>query len=395
MAIRTYKTYSQSFSGDTPTLSDYNAFLEKISNDITSSKCGALLIERIKYDSEEFNHYPYHAQSKLDSTNELYAGSSYVSGCGKSVSDIFVFGFSDEKWCIGLNILKNDKGTFIQMLPIIPLKICNIIKNNWASLGANKTTPFLTQSLFDCLGASATDTTDQTAAYNRCIRTLNVSNGTISKDCIYTDGVKSLFMTFETSQSQVSYDFGFNVNSLYIRMPPSGSNYLCFCPLTQEIFPYITNSNLSSYRSRSDLAKATCNSYISEFMLFYTLNQRALSYNSSYNEVQNAYNNCMFFNFAARLYSENSNGGGSYSKLYDANPQKQTYRLAFFAPLLSANNVALSPLCDAHSTNLINGYLALINSSTNDTFQSGHIYNISNNYYMSLYTGNHTVLVEV
>ena len=220
MAIRTYKTYTQSFSGDTPTLSDYNAFLEKISTDITSSKCGVLLIERIKYDSEEFNHYPYHAQSKLDSTNELYAGSSYVSGCGKSVSDIFVFGFIDEKWCIGLNILKNDVGTFIQMLPIIPLKICNIIKTNWASLGANKTTPFLTQSLFDCLGASATYT-DQTAAYNRCIRTLSVSNGAISTNCIYTDGVKSLFMTFETSQSLVSYDFGFNVNSLYIRMPPN------------------------------------------------------------------------------------------------------------------------------------------------------------------------------
>ena len=394
MAIRTYKTYTQSFSGDAPTLSDYNSFLEKISNDITSSKCGALLIERIKYDSEEFNHYPYHAKSKLDSSNELYMGSSNVSGCGKSVSDIFVFGFSDEKWCIGLNILKNDKGTFIQMLPIIPLKICNIIKNNWASLGANKTTPFLTQSLFDCLGASATET-DQTAAYNRCIRPLSVSNGTISKDCIYTDGVKSLFMTFETSQSLVSYDFGFNANSLYIRMPPNGSNYLCFCPLTQEIFPYIAQSNLSLYKSRSDLAIATCNSYISEFMLFYRWNQRTLSYNASYNEVQNAYNNCMFFNFASRLYNEGVNSGGSYSKLYDSNPQKQSYKLAFFAPLLSANAVALLPLCDAHSTTLINAYLALINSSTNDTFQSGHIYNISNNYYMSLYTGNHTVLVEV
>lgn len=394
MAIRTYKTYSQSFSGDAPSLSDYNAFLEQISNDITSSKCGVSLIERIKYDSEEFNHYPYHAQSKLDSTNELYAGSSYVSGCSKSVSDIFVFGFSDEKWCIGLNILKNDSGTFIQMLPIIPLKICNIIKNNWASLGANKTTPFLTQSLFDCLGSTAT-ATDNTAAYNRCIRTLTISNGTISTDCIYTNGVKSLFMTFETSQSQVSYDFGFNRNSFYIRMPLNGSNYLCFCPLTQEIFPYTFNSDLSAYKSRSDVAIATCNSYISEFMLFYRWNQRTLIYNTSYNDVQSAYNNCMFFNFAARLYSENSNGGGSYSKLYDSNPQKQTYRLAFFAPLLSANSVALSPLCDAHSTNLINGYLALINSSTNDTFQSGHIYNISNNYYMSLYTGNHTVLVEV
>ena len=313
MAIRTYKTYTQSFSGDTPTLSDYNSFLEKISNDITSSKCGALLIERIKYDSEEFNHYPYHAQSKVDSTNELYVGSSYVSGCGKSVSDIFVFGFSGEKWCIGLNILKNNTGTFIQMLPIIPLKICNVIKNNWASLEANKTTPFLTQSLFDCLGTNASET-DQTAAYNRCIRTLTVGNGTISKDCIYTDGVKSLFMTFETSQSLVSYDFGFNRNSLYIRMPPSGGNYLCFCPLTQEIFPYAAQSDLSSYKSRSNVAIATCNSYISEFMLFYSWHQRSLSYNAPYNELQNAYNNCMFFNFAARLYSENSSGGGSYSR---------------------------------------------------------------------------------
>ena len=103
----------------------------------------------------------------------------------------------------------------------------------------------------------------------------------------------------------------------------------------------------------------------------------------------------MFFNFAARLYLDGMSSGGSYSKLYVANPQKQAYRLAFFAPLLSSNNVALLPLCDAHSTTLTNGYLALINSSTDDTFQSGHIYNISNNYYMSLYTGNHTVLVEV
>lgn len=394
MAIRTYKTYSQSFSGDTPTLSDYNAFLEKISNDITSSKCGVTLIERIKYDGEEFNHYPYHAKSKLDSTNELYAGSSYVSGCGKSVSDIFVFGFSDEKWCIGLNILKNDKGTFIQMLPIIPLKICNIIKTNWASLGANKTTPFLTQSLFDCLGATATET-DRTAAYNRCIRQLNISNGTISTNCIYTNGVKSLFMTFETSQSLVSYDFGFNRNSLYIRMPPSGSNYLCFCPLTQEVFPYTFNSNLSVYKYRSDLAIATANSYISEFMLFYSWQQTNLVYDTSYSYIQNRYNNCMFFNFASRLYGDGANSSGSYSKLDVSNPQAQAYKLAFFAPLLSANNVALLPLCDAHSATLMNGYLALINSSTKDTFQSGHIYNISNNYYMSLYTGNHTVLVEV
>ena len=394
MTIRTYKTYTQSFSGDTPTLTDYNSFLEKISNDITSSKCGALLIERIKYDSEEFNHYPYHAQSKVDSTNEVYVGSSYVSGCGKSVSDIFVFGFSDEKWCIGLNILKNNTGTFIQMLPIIPLKICNVIKINWVSLGANKTTPFLTQSLFDCLGSSAT-ATDQTAAYNRCIRQLTVNNGTISVNCIYTDGVKSLFMTFETSQSLVSYDFGFNANSLYIRMPPNGSNYLCFCPLTQAQFPYVTQSDLSSYKSRSNVAISAYNSYINEFMLFYRWNQRSLSYNTSYNEVQNAYNNCMFFNFASRLYSEGANSGGSYSELDVSNPQKQSYKLAFFAPLVSANNVALLPLCDAHSTTLINGYVALINSSTDNTFQSGHIYNISNNYYMSLYTGNHTVLVEV
>ena len=279
------------------------------------------------------------------------------------------------------------------MLPIIPLKICNVIKTNWSSLGANKTTSFLTQSLFDCLGETAT-VTDPTAAYNRCIRALTISGGAISTNCIYTDGVKSLFMTFETSQSLVSYDFGFNRNSLYIRMPPSGSNYLCFCPLTQETFPYIVQSDLSLYRSRSDLAIATYNSYISEFMLFYTYNQRSLSY-TSYNEVQNALNNCMFFNFASRLYSDNFGSGGSYSKLYVANPQKQAYKLAFFAPLLSSNNVALLPLCDAHSATLINGYLALINSSTNDTFQSGHIYNISNNYYMSLYTGNHTVLVEV
>lgn len=394
MAIRTYKTYSQSFSGDTPSLTDYNSFLEQISTDITSSKCGVMLIERIQYDSEEFNHYPYHAKSKLDSSNELYAGSSYVAGCGKSVSDIFVFGFSDEKWCIGLNILKNDKGTFIQMLPIIPLKICNVIKTNWSTLGANKTTPFLTQSLFDCLGATAT-ATDQTAAYNRCIRTLTVSNGTISTDCIYTNGVKSLFMTFETSQSQVSYDFGFNRNSFYIRMPASGNNTLCFCPLTQEVFPYTFNSDLSAYKSRSKVAIATSNSYISEFMLFYTLNQRALSYNPSYNEVQNAYNNCMFFNFASRLSSDGANSSGSYSKLEVSNPQAQAYKLAFFAPLLAANAVALLPLCDAHSATLTNGYLALINSSTKDTFQSGHIYNISNNYYMSLYTGNETVLVEV
>ena len=393
MTIRTYKTYSQSFSGDAPSLSDYNAFLEKISTDITSSKCGVLLIERIRYDGEEFNHYPYHAQSKLDSSNELYAGSSYVSGCGKSVSDIFVFGFSDDKWCIGLNILKNNTGTFIQMLPIIPLKICNVIKTNWASLGANKTTPFLTQSLFDCLEVTAT-ATDQTAAYNRCIRQLNISGGAISINCIYTDGVKSLFMTFETSQSQVSYDFGFNRNSLYIRMPPNGSNYLCFCPLTQEIFPYITNSNLSSYKYWSDVAKATANSYVSEFMLFYNWRQTNLSYSSG-NAVQSAFNNCMFFNFASRLYTDGANSGGSYSKLEISNPQTQNYKNPFFAPLVSSNNVALLPLCDAHSATLTNGYLALINSSTNDTFQSGHIYNISDNYYMSLYTGNHTVMVEV
>lgn len=394
MAIRTYKTYTQSFSGDAPTLSDYNAFLEQISNDITSSKCGVTLIERIKYDSEEFNHYPYHAKSKLDSTNELYAGSSYVSGCGKSVSDIFVFGFSNQKWCIGLNILKNDKGTFIQMLPIIPLEVCNIIKNNWASLEANKTTPFLTQSLFDCLGASAT-ATDQTAAYNRCIRTLTISNGTISRDCIYTNGVKSLFMTFETSQSLVSYDFGFNVNSFYIRMPLNGSNYLYFCPLTQEVFPYTFNSDLSVYKYRSNSAIATANSYISEFMLFYSWQQTNLIYNQSYSDIQRAYNNCMFFNFASRLRADAWNSSASYSNLEVSNPQTQAYKNPFFAPLLSANAVALLPLCDSHSATLTNGYLALINSSTKDTFQSGHIYNISNNYYMSLYTGNETVLVEV
>lgn len=394
MAIRTYKTYTQSFSGEAPTLSDYNAFLEQISNDITSSKCGVTLIERIRYDSEEFNHYPYHAKSKVDSTNELYMGSSYVSGCGKSVSDIFVFGFSHQKWCIGLNILKNDEGTFIQMLPIIPLEVCNIIKNSWSSLGANKTTPFLTQSLFDCLGATAT-ATDGTAAYNRCIRTLTVSNGTISTNCIYTNGVKSLFMTFETSQSLVSYDIGFNINSFYIRMPLNGYNYLCFCPLTQEVFPYTFNSDLSVYKYRSNSAIATANSYISEFMLFYTWQQTNLSYNQSYSDVQRAYNNCMFFNLASRLYADSSSSGGSYSHLEVSNPQTQSYKNPFFAPLLNANNVALLPLCDAHSPTLKNGYLALINSSTKDTFQSGHIYNISNNYYMSLYTGNETVLVEV
>lgn len=394
MAIRTYKTYSQSFSGDAPTLSDYNAFLEQISNDITSSKCGVQLIERIKYDSEEFNYYPYHAKSKVDSANELYAGSSYVSGCGKSVSDIFVFGFSHQKWCIGLNILKNNTGTFIQMLPIIPLEVCNIIKNSWASLGANKTTPFLTQSLFDCLGVTAT-ATDQTAAYNRCIRQLNISNGTISVNCIYTNGGKSLFMTFETSQSLVSYDFGFNLNSFYIRMPLNGSNYLYFHPLTQEVFPYTFNSDLSLYKYNTNKAKATANSGISEFMLFYSWQQTSLAYNSSYSYVQSAYNNCMFFNFASRLRADGWNSSASYSFLEVSNPQTQPYKNPFFAPLLSANAVALLPLCDAHSQTLTNGYLALINSSTNDTFQSGHIYNISNNYYMSLYTGNETVLVEV
>lgn len=394
MAIRTYKTYSQSFSGDAPTLGDYNAFLEQISNDITSSKCGVQLIERIQHDSEDFNYYPYHAKSKVDSANELYVGSSYVSGCGKSVSDIFVFGFSHQKWCIGLNILKNDTGTFIQMLPIIPLKVCNIIKNNWASLGANKTTPFLTQSLFDCLGATAT-ATDPTASYNRCIRALTVSGGTISVNCIYTNGVKSLFMTFETSQSLVSYDFGFNVNSFYIRMPPNGSNYLYFSPLTQEVFPYTFNFDLSVYKYRSNSAIATANSYVSEFMLFYSWQQTNLAYNLSYSYVQSAYNNCMFFNFASRLRADSWSSSASYSFLKVPNPQAESYKNPFFAPLLVSNAVALLPLCDAHSATLTNGYLALINSSTEDTFQSGHIYNISNNYYMSLYTGNETVLVEV
>ena len=394
MAIRTYKTYSQSFSGDAPTLSDYNAFLEQISNDITSSKCGVQLIERIKYNSEEFNYYPYHAKSKLDSANELYAGSSYVSGCGKSVSDIFVFGFSHQKWCIGLNILKNDTGTFIQMLPIIPLEVCNIIKNNWASLGANKATPFLTQSLFDCLGASVNEY-DYTATYNRCIRTLTVSGGAISINCIYTNGVKSLFMTFETSQSLVSYDFGFNINSLYIRMPFTQSSIFCFCPLTQEVFPYTFNSDLSLYKYNSNAAKAIANSYISEFMLFYSWEQTEFTYYANYSYVQRAHNNCMFFNFASRLKAEPENYVGSYSVLQVSNPQTQPYKNPFFAPLLVSNAVALLPLCDAHSTTLTNGYLALINSSTEDTFQSGHIYNISNNYYMSLYAGNETVLVEV
>lgn len=394
MAIRTYKTYSQSFSGDAPTLTDYNAFLEQISNDITSSKCGVQLIERIKYNSEEFNYYPYHAKSKLDSANELYVGSSYVSGCGKSVSDIFVFGFSHQKWCIGLNILKNDTGTFIQMLPIIPLEVCNIIKNSWSSLGANKTTPFLTQSLFDCLGSTAS-ATKNTAAYNRCVRTLNISNGTININCIYTNGVKSLFMTFETSQSLVSYDFGFNVNSFYIRMPLSGSDYLYFCPLTQEVFPYTFNSDLSVYKYKSGTAQAIANSYVNEFMLFHNWQQTNLAYNSSYSYVQSAYNNCMFFNFASRLRANSWSSSASYSFLEVPNPQTQAYKNPFFAPLLSANAVALLPLCDAHSATLTNSYLALINSSTKDTFQSGHIYNISNNYYMSLYTGNETVLVEV
>lgn len=394
MAIRTYKTYTQSFSGDAPTLSDYNAFLEQISNDITSSKCGVQLIERIKYNSEEFNYYPYHAKSKLDSSNELYAGSYYVSGCGKSVSDIFVFGFSHQKWCVGLNILKNNAGTFIQMLPIIPLEVCNIIKNSWSSLGANKTTPFLKQSLFDCLGASAT-LADYTATYNRCIRTLNVSGGEISINCIYTDGGKSLFITFETSQSLVSYDFGFNVNSLYIRMPVIDINLYCYCPLTQEVFPYTFNSDLSLYKYKSDLARTTANSYVSEFMLFYIWEQASFTYNSTYICIQRAHENSMFFNFASRLYAEAENYVGSYSNLRVPNPQTQNYKNPFFAPLLSANNVALLPLCDAHSATLTNGYLALINSSTNDTFQSGHIYNISDNYYMSLYTGNETVLVEV
>lgn len=394
MAIRTYKTYSQSFSGDAPTLSDYNAFLEQISNDITSSKRGVQLIERIKYDSEEFNYYPYHAKSKLDSANELYAGSRYVSGCGKSVSDIFVFGFSSQKWCIALNILKNNVGTFIQMLPIIPLEVCNIIKNSWASLGANKTTPFLKQSLFDCLGEKATPV-DPTAAYNRCIRTLNISNGVISTNCIYTDGEKSLFMTFETSQSLVSFDFGFNRNSLYVRMSGASNNLFFYCPLTQEEFPYIFNSDLSLYKYKSDLAKSIANSYVSEFMLFYNWGQTDFTYSAYSTYIQKACENSMFFNFASRLPAESESYMGSFSSLRVANPQVQSYKNPFFAPLLASNAVALLPLCDAHSATLTNAYLALINSSTKDTFQSGHIYNISNNYYMSLYTGNETVVLEV
>ena len=178
-------------------------------------------------------------------------------------------------------------------------------------------------------------------------------------------------------------------------MPANGSNYLYFCSLTQEVLPYVAQSDLSLYKYRSNSAIATANSYISEFMLFYSWQQTNLIYNTSYLYVQSAYNNCMFFNFASRLRADQLNTSASYSNLYVANPQTQTYKNPFFAPLLSANNVALLPLCDAHSATLTNGYLALINSSTNNTFQSGHIYNISNNYYMSLYTGNETVLVEV
>lgn len=393
MAIRTYKTYSQSFSGDTPTLSDYNAFLEQISDDITRSKCGVQLIERIQYNSEEFNHYPYHAQSKLDSTNELYAGSSYVSGCGKSVSDIFVLGFSDEKWCIGLNILKNDKGTFIQMLPIIPIKICNVIKTNWASLGANKTTPFLTQSLFDCLGEYDDDATIR-SQYNRNIKRLRVVNNAISVDCIYTDGSKSLYLTFDSSQSQFSLDIGFNTNIFYIRMSlGDDSTKNAYSYITQEKFPYDGETNLSLFRVIDQAARINANSYVSEFMLTYKWEQQPFYYTDEIT-TQHWRNSFMFFSFASKLNADNI-----YSQFPTAlpsqNPASSSYKLPFFAPLIKGKQVAFLDLYDAHSVRSKVGYLALINSSTNDTFQSGHIYNISNNYYMSLYTGNHTVLVEV
>ncbi len=393
MAIRTYKTYTQSFSGDTPTLNDYNSFLEKISNDITSSKCGVSLIERIKYDSEEFNHYPYHAQSKLDSTNELYAGSSYVSGCGKSVSDIFVFGFSDEKWCIGLNILKNNNATFIQMLPIIPLKICNIIKNNWASLGANKTTPFLTQSLFDCIGEYDDDATIR-SQYNRNIKRLRVMNNAISVDCIYTNGSKSLYLTFDSSQSQFSLDIGFNTNSFYIRMPlGDDSTKNAYSYITQEKFPYMGETDLSLFRVIDRVARINANSYVSEFMLTYSWVQQPFYYTDE-TTTQHWRNSCMFFNFASKLNADNI-----YSifptALPSQNPVSSSYKMPFFAPLVRGKQVAFLDLYDAHSVKLKVGHLALINRDADNTFISGHVYNISNNYYMSLYTGNHTVLVEV
>ena len=161
------------------------------------------------------------------------------------------------------------------------------------------------------------------------------------------------------------------------------------------MFPYTFNSDLSLYKYKSDLARTTANSYVSEFMLFYLWEQVELTYYADYVNVQRAGNNCMFFNFASRLYTERESQVGSHNNLEVPNPQVQNCKNPFFAPLLSANAVALLPLCDAHSATLTNGYLALINSSTTDTFQSGHIYNISNNYYMSLYTGNETVLVEV
>lgn len=71
----------------------------------------------------------------------------------------------------------------------------------------------------------------------------------------------------------------------------------------------------------------------------------------------------------------------------------KTYTQSFSgdAPTLSDYNSFLEQI----SNDIASSKLALINSSTNDTFQSGHMYNISNNYYMSLYTGNETVLVEV
>lgn len=393
MAIRTYKTYSQSFSGDTPTLSDYNAFLEKISNDITSSNCGVLLIERIKYDSEEFNHYPYHAKSKLDSTNELYAGSYYASGCGKSVSDVFVFGFSDEKWCVGLNILKNISGTFIQMLPIIPLKICNVIKNNWASLGANKTTPFLTQSLFDCLGGYDDDATIS-SQYNRNIKRLRVTNNAISVDCIYTDGSKSLYLTFDSSQSQFSLDIGFNANSFYIRMSlGDDSTKNAYSYITQEYFPYIHETDLSLFRVIDQAARINANSYVSEFMLTYEWAQQPFYYTDQ-TTTQNWRNSFMFFSFASKLNADNIYSTFP-SALPSQNPVCSSYKLPFFAPLVKRKQVAFLDLYDAHSVRAKVGYLALINIDADNTFISGHIYNISNDYYMSLYSGNFTVLVEV
>lgn len=102
----------------------------------------------------------------------------------------------------------------------------------------------------------------------------------------------------------------------------------------------------------------------------------------------------MFFSFASKLNADNL-----YSVLPNAipsqNPVSSSYKLPFFAPLIQGKQVAFLDLYDAHSVRSKIGYLALIHEDVDNTFQSGHIYNISNNYYMSLYTGNHTVLVEV